>query len=343
MRNGFLFFVFLFFFQAVQAQQRNFWSAHTAPGLINKHKNTARLSFPTDFRLFDVNFDSLRSALLSITGPNAAARKTIVSFPNADGQIEAFELVEASNFEPSLQERFPDIRAYSGKSLTDHGATLKISVDPEGVQSMVFRAGRDNEFMEPYSQDKKIYAVFRSQRRPGVLNWTCSTVEAPLAASINEKVMNSAIMAAGTTDGKLRTLRLAQSCNGEYSNYFGATSASQVSLVLAAYNATLTRCNGVYEKDLAIHLNLIDSSTKVIHYNPSTDPYTTMSSWNSQLQSTLTNVIGESNYDIGHMFGASGGGGNAGCIGCVCTNGSKGSGITSPADRKSTLLNSSHT
>ena len=49
-------------------------------------------------------------------------------------------------------------------------------------------------------------------------------------------------------------------------------------------------------------------------------------------QSTLTSVIGEANYDIGHMFGASGGGGNAGCIGCVCTNGSKGSGITSPAD-----------
>ena len=32
------------------------------------------------------------------------------------------------------------------------------------------------------------------------------------------------------------------------------------------------------------------------------------------------------------MFGATGGGGNAGCIGCVCVNGSKGSGITSPAD-----------
>src|SRR5678815_1888586 len=45
-----------------------------------------------------------------------------------------------------------------------------------------------------------------------------------------------------------------------------------------------------------------------------------------------TSVIGEANYDIGHMFGASGGGGNAGCIGCVCVNGSKGRGITSPAD-----------
>ena len=128
-------------------------------------------------------------------------------------------------------------------------------------------------------------------------------------------------------------MRLAQSCNAEYSNYFGATSSAQVALVLAAFNATLTRCNGVYEKDLALHLNLIANTTSVIYYNPSTDPYsTTLSQWNAQLQSTLTSVIGEANYDIGHMFGASGGGGNAGCIGCVCVNGSKGSGITSPND-----------
>jgi hypothetical protein len=127
-------------------------------------------------------------------------------------------------------------------------------------------------------------------------------------------------------------MRLAQSCNAEYSNYFGATSATQVALVLAAFNATLTRCNGCYETDLAIHLNLISNTTSVIYYNANTDPYTTMGNWNSQLQSTLTSVIGEANYDIGHMFGASGGGGNAGCIGCICTNNQKGSGITSPAD-----------
>ena len=56
------------------------------------------------------------------------------------------------------------------------------------------------------------------------------------------------------------------------------------------------------------------------------------------MQTTLTNVIGSANYDIGHLFGASGGGGNAGCIGCVCKNPTasvplgKGSGYTSPGD-----------
>ncbi|MTV64577.1 reprolysin-like metallopeptidase, partial [Streptococcus pneumoniae] len=46
------------------------------------------------------------------------------------------------------------------------------------------------------------------------------------------------------------------------------------------------------------------------------------------------------NYDIGHLLGASGGGGNAGCIGCVCQNPqsqndlAKGSGYSSPSDGK---------
>jgi hypothetical protein len=197
---------------------------------------------------------------------------------------------------------------------------------------MVFRTDRENEFIEPYSNDHSIYSVYRSHRDKGKLPWTCTTQEQQLSSNLNSAI-SGRTEASGTSTGQLKTLRLAQSCNGEYSNWFGAFSSADVSLVLAAYNATLTRCNGVYEKDLALHLNLIANTTAVIYYNPATDPYSSnLSSWNSQLQSTLTSVIGEANYDIGHMFGASGGGGNAGCIGCVCVNGSKGSGITSPAD-----------
>jgi hypothetical protein len=75
------------------------------------------------------------------------------------------------------------------------------------------------------------------------------------------------------------------------------------------------------------------NNSNIIFYDPATDPYsdaTGMSSWNGELQNTLNTVITNANYDIGHLFGATGGGGNAGCIGCVCVNGQKGSGITSP-------------
>jgi hypothetical protein len=313
------------------SQTDKFWSADNANrSSIVTDKAVARSSFPTAFKLFDLNSAALQQELFSVVGNRAPKHSTVISLPNAEGNLEQFEVFEASNFEPALQAQFPNIRAYSGKGITDKSATLKLSISPQGIQTMVFRTESANEFIEPYSRDHSVYAVFKSQRTKGELPWRCSTPDADLAIGLNTQVSNLGI--AARSGGDLKTMRLVQSCNGEYANYFGATSAAQVGLVLAAYNNTLTRCNGVYEKDLALHLNLIANTTAVIYYSPATDPYsTTLSQWNSQLQSTLTSVIGEANYDIGHMFGASGGGGNAGCIGCVCNTG-KGSGITSPND-----------
>ena len=314
------------------SQTDKFWSANNeSRSTITTDKAVARLTYPKAFKLFNLNTELLKQELFSIVGSRPSKFSAVISLPNADGKYEQFQIFEASNFEPDLQAQFPDIRAYSGKGITDKYATLKLSISPQGIQTMVFRTDKANEFIEPYSKDHTVYAVFSSHREKGKLPWTCTTEEKQMDADIKSKIREPFL--SGSSTGQLKTMRLAQSCNGEYANFFGATGAAQVGLVLAAYNATLTRCNGCYEKDLALHLNLIANTTAVIYYNPSTDPYsTTLSQWNAQLQSTLTSVIGEANYDIGHMFGASGGGGNAGCIGCVCVNGSKGSGITSPAD-----------
>jgi hypothetical protein len=316
----------------ISAMAQNYWSARTDGRNITTDKAVARLTFPTQFKLFDVNETPLRQQLFSVA--NRTTYSTIISLPNADGAMEQFEVYEASNFEPALQARFPEIRAFSGKGLTDPGSLLKLSISPQGIQTMVMRKDGINEFIEPYSADHRVYAVFRSGGQRNQLPWRCSTPEQVLATGLDNQVNGNIAARSG---GDLKTMRLAQSVTAEYSNYFGATSSAQVSLVLAAVNATMTRCNGVYEKDLALHLNLVANTTSVFYYNASSDPYSPASSgaggaWNGELQSTLTSVIGEANYDVGHLFGATGGGGNAGCIGCVCTNNQKGSGYTSPAD-----------
>lgn len=318
--------------------QGQYWSSRTDIGAMPTDKAVARQSFPKEFKLFALNIEPLRQQLFSIVGNQARQRSTIISLPNADGVTERFEVFEASNFEPALQARFPEIRAYSGRGLDDKGSMLKISISPSGIQTMVFRVnGKPNEYIEPYSQDHTVYAVFKSQRAKGALPWVCSTPDADMAEGIQRQVYSGR---PESNVGQLKTMRLAQSCTGEYSNFFGASTAgtpADLALVLAAYNATLTRCNGCYEKDLAIHLNLIAGTTAVIYYNPATDPYSPAGTgaggaWNGELQSTLNTVVGAANYDIGHLFGASGGGGNAGCIGCVCVDATKGRGFTSPAD-----------
>ena len=332
-------------FQAQAQSQNDLWTIHNSDvSKIITDKGVARTSFPEVFKLYVLNLNPLRQELFTIVNDSKGKHSTIISLPNADGQIEQFEVNEASNFEADLQAKFPEIRAFSGKGITDKYAILKLSISPQGIQTMVFRTDKENEFIEPYSEDHTVYAVFKSQRNKNNLAWTCSTEDKIVVSTVSSKIAN----VKKSDTGELKTMRLALSCNGEYSIYFGATSATQVANVLTAFNNTLTRCNGVYEKDLGIHLNLVAATTNVIYYSALTDPYTAMANWNTQLQNTLSSKLTGANttlaannaaYDIGHMFGKTGGGGNAGCIGCVCvddtastTDKNKGSGITSPGD-----------
>ncbi|RYF68396.1 MAG: propanediol utilization protein, partial [Cytophagaceae bacterium] len=278
-----------------------------------------------------INIDAIKQALQGATDRLSGQQGIQIQVPNAKGEIERFLVWENSNFETGFQAEFPNIRAYVGKGITDPTAVLNFSVSHKGIQTMILRADTGSEFIEPYTKDNSIYIAFDSKtRRKGSLPLVCTTDDVQLSTDLGRGAL-----AARASNGVLKTMRLALSCNGEYTQFHGG----QVADAVAAMNATMARVNGVFEKDLALHLNIINGNTAVIFTTPATDPYSTnLDQWNQQLQTTLTTIIQEANYDIGHMFGASGGGGNAGCIGCVCVSPTanvplgKGSGITSPAD-----------
>jgi hypothetical protein len=255
------------------------WSPIEGVSQIQTNRSVQRHSFPSQFKLFGLNRGVLEQKLFSVV--DKPGEPTIVLLPNADGRIEQFELFEASNFDPELQAKFPEIRSFSGRGVTDKHATVKLSISPQGVQGTVFRTGSQflelegqTEIIEPYSKDRTVYAVFNSARRTGELPWACkSPVEIAFFSQWKQQIDRERIAAPDSNTGEIRTMRLAQSVNGEYSNYFGATSSAQVELVLAGINATLTRSNGVYERDLGLHLNLISETTSLIFYDPATDPY----------------------------------------------------------------------
>lgn len=248
----------------------------------------------------------------------------IISIPNAEGKMEKFEVWEASNFTPTLQAKFPEIRAYVGIGIDDPNAYLRFGLSPQGISTMTLRAGK-SEFIEPYTVDGNTYIVFnsKSHRNSGEIPFECKTDDtAALSTELGD-------IASGNkaSNGVFKTFRLAQSTTGEYGQYFGGLAGA-----MAAINITLTRVNGVFEKDIAVQLILVDNNEDVVFIDPNTDPYSPpsgMGQWQNQLEATLNNIIGFANYDIGHLFGRSGGGGNAGCIGCIC-NAGKGRGYTSP-------------
>jgi chitodextrinase len=307
----------------------SFWKASSKKSNVVTTQRGATL--PTK-NLFDLDINGLKNALVNSPkrGANTEKSNVIVLFPNSEGNLERFRILEVSNMEPGLAERFPEIKSYVGQGIDNPSSTIHFSISPLGLQTMQINADQSAVFIELYSQDLNTYTVYKKEDKMRSLShFECKVIDNARASVTN----SNETLRPNADDGKLRTFRLAMSVTGEYTAYFGGTKA----LALAAINNTMTRVNGVFEKDFGVHMNLIANNDAVIYTSASTDPYSAAATgsggaWNGELQSTLTSVIGEANYDVGHLFGASGGGGNAGCIGCVCVNGQKGSGYTSPGD-----------
>ena len=287
---------------------------------------------------YSLDLNAMRSTLSKAqeTGKNSVAVE--VNLPTMDGKVEKFAVYSLPVVVKSLADRY-QLGSYVGVGIDDPTAYVRFSVAPNDFQSMMLRNGK-YEFIEPQNTDKSVYGVHpKTNKTEADKAFICATSEAPLSKKEIDKLYmsgksftNNPMDFNKSSDRKYRTMRLAMSVNGEYTTYFGG-----VAQALTAINATITRCNFVFEMDFGLHLDLQDFP-QLIYTNPATDPYSTLANWNLELQNTLTNTIGNAAYDIGHMFGASGGGGNAGCIGCVCVNPTgptskaKGSGITSPAD-----------
>ena len=116
-----------------------------------------------------------------------------------------------------------------------------------------------------------------------------------------------------------RDIRTAITTTTSYNNFFGGT----VSNVLSAVTTAINRITGVYERDLAIRLTLVNDTTRLFSglSGAGTDnPNGTISGGSNVFnlstnnQSFTDSRIGNANYDIGHVFhrggfnGVSGGG-----------------------------------
>lgn len=341
MKKTLLSFFALLCFTLIFGQKDNLW----IPTKNLTHKeikaNKRAISTPT---LFDLDVDKLKQIVSESPRKTTKLSKSAVtvSFPISESEFQNFSIYKTSNFSPELEAAHPEIATYYGESVDGKSAKIYFSLSPLGLSSMQLRLGKEAVFVEPYDNNNSIYVVYKKSDKGISKNkFECATS----AKSSAEGLKMGKILSAD--DGLLRTYRLALSCTGEYTQYFGGTKAR----ALAAMNNTMTRVNGVFENDFAIRLVLIPEQENIIFTSASTDPYSNANdgadgAWNTELMNVLhgtTYGIGDSKFDIGHLFGASGGGGSAGCIGCVCNNSTtydateqwywyKGQGYTSPAD-----------
>ncbi|MFG6685097.1 reprolysin-like metallopeptidase [Mariniflexile sp. HNIBRBA6329] len=344
--------MFLFIFSV--SSQNSSWEKVES---IQNSKIISKLNLnKNNIHVFKLNVPSLKESLSGTLSRNSKVKQkaTIISVPGEEDKLETFKIYEASVFSADLAVKYPDIKSYVGVSLDNSGTRLRMSISPQGAQTMITYLDKPSVFMQPTSKGSNEYVQY-SKKDKNKTAFICSTID-----ELNENFNKStsltskiAINEGGANNKTLQKFRIAISTTAEYTAYHNdgiPGNGDAVADALAAINATLSRVNEIFETDMAVTFELVNA-TQLIYTNAATDPYSNANigadednfdnanGWSLQLQNNLTNTIGNAAYDIGHLFGATGGGGNAGCIGCVCVNDTpsttdhkKGSAFTSPSN-----------
>lgn len=282
---------------------------------------------PKEYEILKLNQENLTSLLTNVQerGSNKYFAP-IISLPLGKQNFEKFEIYEASNFSPALARKFPSIKSYIAKS-TVSNTTARISYSKQLGLFAYIETNEGTIMVKPVNNAKNEYITYHRTSSETFTNFECETIENTLG-----RIQHSKDTSLALNDGYLRKYRVAIATTGEYASFFltGHETSDQEKkeTVLAAMNNSLTRINGIFERDFGVIMELIDTNDQIIYLNGSSDPFSS-GGYNGQLQSTLNSVIGSQNYDVGHLFVFSSSiYGNAGCIACVCEEDKKGSAFT---------------
>lgn len=287
---------------------------------------------PSSYLSFQLNESGMRAMLKNAPDEaNVSGNRSsfIMSIPDSKGRMQRFRVVEASVMQKGLQQAHPEIRSYAGKGIDDPTANIRFDMTPLGFHATVISATRNTYYVNPVDEKNKVYLVYDRNMKDSKQVFDCE-----LESVVSNNIQGTNFAGKSANTGKLRTYRLALCTSGEYSikaiNGATGTDAEKKNIVLAVLNTNVTAANVVFENEFGVRLQLINNEASIIYLDSLTDPWATANTnWNSTTQTTCTNVIGSANYDVGHVLNyTSYNNGNAGCIGCVCTSSSKGSGWT---------------
>ncbi|MEQ1828370.1 MAG: zinc-dependent metalloprotease family protein [Pirellula sp.] len=282
-----------------------------------------------------------------------------ITLPTPDHGFSRFSIVASPIMEPELAAQFPELRTFAGQGIDDPAASLRFDVTPQGFHAQVLSPNGayyvdpfwhldDSVYISYYKQDllrrsdqlfvEGIIAEESASEIMGTDSFTSMYAgdEIPdneFETTITRVPKGKENSAGGKTldppqlmrsGAQLRTYRAAVAATAEYTTFHGGTVANGQAAIVTAVN----RVSGIYELELSVRLVLVANNSLLVYTNAATDPYTNgnPSQLISQNQTNIDLVIGNANYDIGHVF-STGGGGLAG-LGVVGVTGQKARGET---------------
>jgi subtilisin-like proprotein convertase family protein len=311
-----------------QQNSSSLWQEISTAQISNQQ---ARTEWPTDYRLWSLDLPTMRQFLSSAPMENLTSGNVpiyYIQLPTPSGSMATFTLEETRMISEADAQAFPFIRTYVIKGVTDVRATGRIDVTQWGFHGLVL-GHNYTTVIDPFALGDTVnYLCFHKENMLRDNDFYCGTEADESLTPVNFQQLLQAAYAERSNGTQLRSYRLALACTGEYAAYYGGTVSGAYSGMVTSIN----RVNVVYEKELAIRLNLIANNTLLVYTNASTDPYTNNSGTTllGENQTNVTNVIGGANYDIGHIFST--GGGGVASLQSVCSSTNKARGVTGSAN-----------
>lgn len=286
------------------------WSRTTEADLRSFPKMD-RAAMPSKFQLFSLDLAQLKTQLQQAPlDSQGIFSNLIVAFPNPDGSLQQYRIYEAPVMEKPLADKYPDLKSYCGQSLSNPAASIRFSTTLFGLHLMSFDAGQGTFFIDTYTKDLKNYMVYKKQDVMAATAFQCG-----VDAEATEMTGHIPATQQRVSDGMFRTYRLAMACTIEYAAFHinaaglgSGTMAQKKAAVLSAMTVTMTRVNGVFEKEMSLRMNLIAANDQLIFIDSDNFNNDDANVLIDQSQVEIDAKVNASSYDIGHTVSTGGGG-----------------------------------
>jgi hypothetical protein len=260
-----------------------------------------------------------------------------IALPLPNGKTIFVTAVASEVLPPLLAEKYPQIKTYKLISADNEIINGRLDFTPSGFHAMLQTDHGQIIYIDPVSIDsssktnhRHYYSYQQKDQKPTTSHQCDLNNELQSSSSPTTEPSTYRYRSSKSSNNKnLHHYRIAIATTGEYTELQGGSVAS----TLGAIATTINRINQIYERDLGIHLTLVNHNDRIIYSNADSDPYSNGKSHLLILenQQTLDNMIGKSNYDIGHVFGTSSGG--LAIVDSLCSSNAKAkgtSGISNP-------------
>jgi len=266
---------------------------------------------------------TLNNSLLKPTQKGINSNIQTLVLPNEKGEMETFSIVSVPLLSDALSKRYPSIKTYEGRSVIRPEVRVRLSTHRNGINAWLKLVEGPDFFIQTQKGQKNLHFTYLKSKSDFAPSLSCKTE----GVLLKDKVQN---FSAKTTseNNVVKIFRIAVATTGEYTSFWGDnddSNGTNVEDAMGALVSSVNRISSVFEDEVKVRLELV-SDERLIYEDQDTDPFS--GNFATELQSTLDEVMGDSSYDIGHVFDYGQPDGDAGCIGCVCVSGKKGQGYS---------------